>query len=235
MTKPLKLSTPALTTIGPESSSRGGNRTQRVGQAVSHLMRASTTRSTPVLAENCCVLAGYRATYTPPEQPERVRGKIDSKLRATIQELADGSVRWPLLLLGEAGSGKTCAALCMIDLFGGWYVTLPELCALVIRAQQGELSWSSGYRRFESDIWSAWRRARLVVVDEVGARTTVSDHHYETIKYALDIRQGKPAVFITNHLLVAVLAGLYGDPIGSRLGSGTQEWLKGDRRVNRES
>ena len=235
MTEQSKPSTQASTTIGPESSSQRGNRIQRVGQAVSKLSRASTTESTPVLAENCCVLTGYRATYTPPEQPERVRGQIDPALRATIQELADGSVRWPLLLLGEAGSGKTCAALCMIDLFGGWYVTLPELCALVIRAQQGELSWSSGYRRFESDIWSAWRRARLVVVDEIGARTTVSDHHCETIKHALDIRQGKPAVFISNHLLVADLAKLYDDPISSRLASGTQVWLTGDRRVNRES
>ena len=85
------------------------------------------------------------------------------------------------------------------------------------------------------DIWDAWRNAHLVVLDEVGARDKVSDHHRETIKYALDHRQGKPAVVISNHLTVTHFAGLYGDPIASRLASGTQAWLKGDRRVDRES
>ena len=189
----------------------------------------------PVLAENCCALNGHVSMYKPPDQPNRVVAQIDTKLCDTIQGAIDGRLRWPLLLLGEAGSGKTCAALCMIDKFGGWYITLPELCALIIQAQQGQLSWSSGFRRFESDIWSAWRNAHLVVLDEIGARATVSDHHYETIKYAMDHRQGKPAVFISNHEKVSDLAGLYGDPISSRLASGTQEWLKGDRRVDRES
>ena len=192
------------------------------------------TTSTVRLAEGCCVLAGRAPLYAPPKQPERNRDGIEPALRGTIQDLTNGLRPWPLLLLGEAGSGKTCAALCMIDVFGGWYTSLPELCDLLITAQKGELAYSSGHRRFTEDVWSAWRNAHLVVLDEIGARDKVSDHHYETLKWAMDRREGQPAVFISNHEKLSELGHLYDDRIASRLSSGTPVWLKGDRRVKRD-
>lgn len=179
------------------------------------------------------MLAGGVPLYGPPDQPERTRDRITSRLRDAIQDVVNARCPWPLVLLGEAGSGKTCAALCMIDAFGGWYTTLPELCDLLARAQQGELTYSSGYRRFVADVWDDWRNAHLVVLDEIGARDRVTDHHYETLKFAIDRREGRPAVFASNHQTFKALGLLYDDRIASRLSSGTPVWLKGDRRVSK--
>ena len=191
------------------------------------------TGSTPRLAEGCCVLAGQVPLYAPPDRPVRERDGIEPTLRSTIQGVVNGLRPWPLVLLGEAGSGKTCAGLCMIDAFGGWYITLPELCEMTISAQQGTLTWPSGYRRTTWEVWDAWHNAHLVILDEIGARDKVSDHHYETLKWAMDRREGCPAVFITNHETFKELGGLYDDRIASRLSSGTPVWLKGDRRVSK--
>jgi DNA replication protein DnaC len=162
----------------------------------------------------------------------RDRDLIEPSLRAAIRACVEGTQPWPLAILGEAGSGKTCAGLCVIDHYGGWYVTLPELCELVIGAQQGTLTWPSGHKRTVHEIWGDWRVANVTVLDEVGTRTNVSDHHYEVFKRALDVREGRPAVVISN-LTMSELATCYDNRIASRLSAGTVHTCSGDRRMEK--
>lgn len=187
----------------------------------------------PPLPEGCVRLEGCQPMFAPPNKLRQLEG-IDAKHRSAIRAVVEGKAPWPLLLTGEAGSGKTCAALCMIDAFGGWYLTVTQLTEMLIAAQQGRLQWSSGYARTVEEIWTAWERAHLTVLDELGGRK-VSDFHYETVKRCLDLREGRPAVFISN-LDIDHLIGpeLYDDRIASRLAGGSVIETTGDRRVERE-
>lgn len=123
-------------------------------------------------------------------------------------------------MLGPAGVGKTCAALALVDVAGGWYYTVPELCEMFIDAQQGRLEKST------SRIWGELEKSHLVAIDELGARDRVSDHHYDTIKRLLDKREGRPLVAISN-LPLKRLAQLYDDRLASRLACGTVLTVEG--------
>ena len=72
------------------------------------------------LPEGCARLTDYRPMFAPPKK-YRDRNRIAPHLRTVIRELAAGERRWPLLIYGEEGSGKSCAGLCVIDTYGGWY------------------------------------------------------------------------------------------------------------------
>lgn len=148
----------------------------------------------------------------------------------TIDCCAAGN-RWPLVYHGNVGAGKTCAALCLLDVVANYsrYTTVNRLCADVIDVQQGRVEYVS-----ENEFWSRWREVKgLVVVDEIGARERVSDHHYDCVKRAIDEREGKPALFITN-LSLDEIASVYDARIASRLAGGTVIKFAGpDRRVKR--
>lgn len=181
------------------------------------------------LTEGCMVLQGPFPTYSPPDK-DRVPEQIAGDVRELIRSATAGNQPWPLLFAGDVGSGKTCAALCMIDRFGGWYITLGDLLSMLIEAQNDRLTWSSGHKRTVRDIWAAWEQANLVILDEIGARNQVSDHHYENLKRAIDLREGGPAVFVSN-LDLGGLASVYDDRIASRLAAGTEVRFVGDRRI----
>ena len=169
----------------------------------------------------------------PTEPPWRSRHGIAAYVKQAIVDCARGHTPWPLLFHGEAGSGKTCAGLCVVDHYGGWYQELPEWCVRLIEARLGESRNSAGYRVWTSELWSYWRGTNLCVLDEVGTRETVSDHHFETLKKCLDLRLGKPLIVISNHGLKA-LAHIYDDRIASRLSAGTIVEFEGDRRNRKE-
>ncbi len=181
--------------------------------------------------DGCCILGPGRLRY-PDDMPDRERtvDKVAIDLRDVIRDLIQGRKPWPLFLHGEAGSGKTCAALALLDWAGGWYLELPELCRRLIDAQQDRLTWSTGAQRTERDLWAAWGQVSLAVLDEIGTRERISDHHYEVLKRAIDLREGCPAIFISNLSLDAVY-DQYDDRIASRLASGTSFAAKGDRRL----
>ncbi|MDM8008614.1 MAG: hypothetical protein QUV05_20945 [Phycisphaerae bacterium] len=140
---------------------------------------------------------------------------------------------WPLFIFGGVGTGKTCACLCLLDAAGGGchFKTFPELCNDIIAAGKGDL-WNdnTGYRMSVHDYWHVWRNSRLTVLDEIGARQQVSDFAYETLKLAIDTREGKCCVF-TSNIGPDDLARIYDDRIASRLTTGTVLELGGaDRR-----
>lgn len=132
---------------------------------------------------------------------------------------------WPLVLLGPAGLGKSSAALCLLDVAGGWYFEMSELCEIFIHAQQRAIEMTT------RSLWERLEKTSLVVVDDMGAREKVSDHHYEIAKRLLDKRENHPLVCISNHNLER-LSQLYDDRLASRLAYGTVLTIAGkDRRL----
>lgn len=161
---------------------------------------------------------------------------IDPALRTAIRAAVLAETPWPLVVHGPAGCGKTCAALCVLDHAGGEYHTAAGLCETIIRAQQGRLEWSHegrGGMLWPEQFWRKLAAASLVVLDELGSRERVSDHHYECVKRVLDDRAGKPLIVLSN-LGLEKIASLYDDRIASRLAAGTVVRMEGDdRRLQR--
>ena len=161
-------------------------------------------------------------------------GKVD---RAVWDQACDCAVDggpWPLVFVGDVGTGKTCAALCLLD----WvsksrkYYTVPDLCDELIAVQNGHREYGQRKDTLVS-WWERWREAACCAVDELGSRTKVSDFQYESVKRAIDLREDRPAVFISN-LSLDELAKVYDDRIASRLAGGTVIHFTGDdRRIAR--
>lgn len=165
---------------------------------------------------------------------DRSPGLIPEVLRREIRGCVNGDAPWPLVAVGSAGTGKTCAGLCLVDFAGGEYHTANGLCALLIQSQQGRLDYvfeGRGGTLWPEKLWQRIAGAALVVLDELGGRDRVSDHHYETVKTLVDIRHGKP-LMVSSNLGLAEIEALYDDRIASRLSAGTVVRLDGkDRRL----
>lgn len=79
--------------------------------------------------------------------------------------------------------------------------------------------------------WGWLSGRNLIVLDELGCRGLVSDHHYEAVKRLLDERHGKPLIVIANTDLAGI-ERLYDDRVASRLSAGTVVSVAGkDRRT----
>lgn len=162
---------------------------------------------------------------------EREIGRVDRALVGILRRLVAGLAPWPLFLHGRAGTGKTMAALCLLDHCGDQqtlqhspdtrYLTTPELCRMLAKADHGGvmLPCRCHYLSPES-LWERLAGERITVLDEIGARAVVSDHHYESLKRYTDCRDFKPAVYISN-LSPERLVEIYDDRVASRLCAGT--------------
>jgi len=89
-------------------------------------------------------------------QPDRARevDRIPKQIREAFRGVLTWHKPWPITLLGEAGRGKTSAALCMCDLIRtACYFTHLQLVDAV----------------FEEDkrIWDAISQKQLVVIDDI--------------------------------------------------------------------
>lgn len=169
-----------------------------------------------------------------PEIKRSVAG-IDQGLRDVIRKLVTGESPWPLFLHGPAGSGKTCAGLCLLDHSCGLYYTASRLCDDYALSKGGKFYYvregHSSAVCWPQSFWGMISFAGLVVLDEIGCRDRVTDHHYEAIQGVLDNRAFKPLVCISNHDLDA-LGRIYDDRITSRIARGTVIELQGrDRRL----
>ena len=143
---------------------------------------------------------------------------IFGEARSAIRRCVAGASPWPLVFWGRPGSGKTCAALCLLDSVGGLtvYRTLGDACDELIQAMNGELTWGE-YKASPKAWWEKWETARLAVLDELAIKDKTSDHEYQTVKRAIDLRYGKPLVLISNHSPGTI----YDERISSRMQAGT--------------
>lgn len=198
----------------------------------SALQRISTPTSEPRSTATLRLQPVPTVRHLPTVQ--RNVAEISGTVRTAIRLLVSGQSPWPLVLHGSAGTGKTCAGLALLDYAEGEYHTAAGLCASLIQVQQGGVTWESEGRSGDVTPEMFWRqigRAPLLVLDELGSRERVSDFAYETIKRAIDDRQGKPLMVLSNFGLDRI-EQLYDDRIASRLASGTVVRLEGkDRRL----
>lgn len=159
----------------------------------------------------------------------RDREKLATHLRDAVKSCMEGKSPWPLFVHGECGSGKTCAALCVLDFVGrGIYLTVEEWVEMCDEARKGRLQFSSGYKRTLSELREAYKNAPMVVLDELGNRK-LPDRDYTNLHWAIDVREGKPLVCCSNENLSEIVK-IYDDRIASRLRGGTVVFLEGDRR-----
>ncbi len=183
----------------------------------------------------CCKIIHCRPPRNLPKG-DRSRSLITKLLREAIIKLAAGESPWPLLIHGDVGSGKTCAALCMVEHYGGYFTTFAKFHARLRQAMAGELQSPiaegvGGYRIYETQVWAEWKTANLAVIDDFGSRKA-TDFQYDTLKQAIEERQCKPTVYTSNFTLEEI-SQAFDDRISSRLSAGTTIKLKGDRRLHR--
>jgi DNA replication protein DnaC len=171
-------------------------------------------------------------------QPNIVRAmdKVAPEIRDALRGCAMGEKPWPLLLTGNVGAGKTCAALALLDFVTGvtFYYTVADLCAYCVEIQQGRVRddrWRGDEKMTGTIFWVRWTGAELCVLDELGQRQQVSDFNFDTTKKAIDLREGKPLVIVSN-LDGEEIASVYDERIASRCVSGTVVSVTGrDRRL----
>ncbi len=206
--------------------------------------RISTTDGTEILNADaaCKALPVY-----PPNSTRRAgtrrdvardRDKIYPPVRAEINRVLTGQAPWPLFIYGPVGSGKTCAALCMLDAVEGHgvFYDANELRELVHQASFGDLRDDDGVaarpRKVNVvEVWRGWWLARLAVLDDIGVKSSVSDFALSTIKRAIDHRNGRPLV-ITSNRTPTQIQEMYDDRVASRCVAGTVVKMPGgDRRV----
>lgn len=157
----------------------------------------------------------------------RTLGDNDADLLDAFRLLVTGEKPWPLFVTGKPGRGKTCGALSLLDhATSGIYLTTNDLVGrrmASFKLSEPDTVWDT--------LFNVEKRA-LVVVDELGTRTTISDTHYECIQQACDYRQGYPLILISN-LSLSEIEQRYDDRIASRCAAGTVVELKGiDRRAD---
>lgn len=161
---------------------------------------------------------------------------IPPGLLKVIKSCSEGESPWPLFLFGSTGTGKTCAALVMLDWAGGEYFEATRMSE-----DHNDTKFGRYEERLPSGgVWTptakGWRLARLempalLVVDELGIRERASQAQYEIVKYVLDLREGRPLVCISN-MTGPELEQVYDARIVSRLGAGTIfDCSGGDRRL----
>jgi len=159
---------------------------------------------------------------------------IEPALREAIRALVSAQAPWPLFLYGRTGTGKTCAALCLLDHSGGEYWTAARLTDDLNSALFGRLvcrGESGSSNVWPEQIWDRIKRTPLMVLDELGQRDKVSGAHYDVVKRVLDERQDRPLLVLSN-LDIKGIDTLYDERVSSRLGAGTIVQLRGrDRRV----
>ncbi len=205
------------------------------------LARQGSTTTSPRSASKALSLSAEPKKIIASEK-NRTVAKIPESLRAAIRSLVKGDSPWPLFVHGPAGTGKTCAALCLLDyvqqseVFASGYYTTSGLCETVIRSQAGRLDWyceGRGGIIWPEKFWEHFAGLRLAVLDEIGSRERVSDHHYECVKRVIDDRSGQPLILLSN-LTLAQIAQVYDDRLASRMAGGTVLKLEGpDMRLQR--
>lgn len=149
---------------------------------------------------------------------------VDAELQRVFRNLCLGKIRWPLLIWGDTGRGKTAAILAMCD------ITVDA----AFRTMDGFIESLLGVGTAGS-WWETIQERELLVVDELLGRDEVRSVEVDAIKKVLDIREQyrqRVGVYVTNHPPGRLRArDMYGERMYSRLTCGTVFELTGsDRR-----
>lgn len=185
----------------------------------SKLSWVSTSDRPPATACRCDVNRRPRPLARPAHH--RTREGMRNDLRSMCRALAAGALPWPLYLWSRGpGSGKTSAALVMLDHYGPCEVSdyppdvedlmygFADFAALpgIFRAAEQRRVYVSPARTIQTmwpaDIWGHIRRAKLLVLDDLrrpsDREMRLGDDHYGVLKRVLDERVGKPLIVTSN-------------------------------------
>lgn len=189
-------------------------------QVISSLLSpASTPDQTPMLAYK--LVARPQVRRVRPTHP-RSQEEILPDLRQQLLNIANGSLAWPLYLWSPGpGSGKTCAALSMLDNYGSGnchgggsdvseflggfadFASLPELFRMAEQKRLYTTTASDGCQTvYLSDLWAFVRTDKLLVLDDLrkpsDREQRLGEDHFGILKRILDLRIGKPLIITSN-------------------------------------
>lgn len=160
--------------------------------------------------------------YDLPGLPPHDREQINPQVRDVLRECMYGQSPWPCTLIGPAGTGKTCAALCVIECYAQrWAVQANDLAA---RLRRAILDGADG------ELWQQITDMDIMLLDDIGVRERVTDTAYDAVYQTIERRHGRPLI-VTSNLGMDDLGRRYDDRVVSRLSGGTWVVLEqGDRR-----
>jgi predicted ATPase len=187
---------------------------------------------------------------------QRSLAGINPDLRAVIRRLVSGESPWPLYLWGPAGTGKTSAALCVLDhcgvqrkstarddtittdmLFG--YTEVRSLTGLRISADKGGccpvFAHSEKYSAWPAII-DHWKKIPVAVIDEIGVGGYAADFRLDSLLEVLNTRCSDPVkpLIVTSNVEPRQIEADYDDRVASRILAGTVYHVAGDdRRIRR--
>lgn len=165
---------------------------------------------------------------------------VDPPLRETVLAAARDK-RWPLVLAGTTGSGKSCLAALLATRVPHWrFIECSELLTAIMTcrtsdaktAQMHAMNGTGMIERSETEIMSWCENAPILVLDDVGTRQ-LSEAQADALLRVINSRMGKPLVITTN-CTESQLRDHIGERIVSRLMVGARYRLKSvDRRVQK--
>ena len=212
------------------------------------LQKASTTTST----------RGLRPLQVRKEPEIRARpdikrslAEVPADLRAKIRALVSGKLPWPLYLFGDAGTGKTCASLVMLDHCGSdafakscsdpirpWlagFIDVRSIAGVKINTDKGKYRWGDEDRE-EAARWDRLMkvvfRRPLVVFEEIGVGREAADFRLDVLLEVLEQRANDPVrpFVVTTNIKPSELATIYDDRVADRILCGTIHRMEGQSR-----
>jgi hypothetical protein len=182
----------------------------------------------------------------------RELAEVPDDARGILRDLVAGKRSWPLYLHGKAGTGKTSAALVMLDhtrtvgtatvsadIADWWagFVDVRNIVRIKLGLERNPGQWSrsdgtSGPVSWES-LLSRFAAAPLIVMDEIGSgQSGPSDFPMNTLLEVLDRRANNPVkpFVVTSNLNPNELAKVYDDRVADRVLCGTVFQFSGNSR-----
>lgn len=165
-----------------------------------------------------------------------------------------GELPWPLYLFGDAGTGKTCASLVMldhmgVDALGGrltscseplrpWlagFIDVRSIAGIKISTDKGRYRWGDK----DGDETARWDRllriiARrpLVVLEELGVGREAADFKLDSLLEVLDHLANEPVrpFVVTSNMKPSEIASVYDDRVADRILCGTVHKMIGQSK-----
>lgn len=170
------------------------------------------------------------------------KNKIDPDVLRKIRGLKE-TQKWPLVLSGDTGTGKTMAAACLYASYPAlpmWHRADDLLLSMAVGRTGGvqvdQVNEYSEVVRREIPFPKFVNRVTsccCLFLDDLGVRKP-TDSMQAALFDLLEWRLGKPLVITTNLTKAAQIAELFDDRIASRMIAGTRITLRGaDRRTMR--
>lgn len=180
---------------------------------------------------------------------------MSPEVRTIFRDLLTGVAPWPLYLFGPAGTGKTSAAMVLLDHCGpvprddleadtparlrNWlagYADVRALPGLKLDCDRGRLHWAGGGPASWDKLLAAAGRVPLFVLDEIAVGGEHGDFRLDTLLEVVDVRAGDPVrpFVVTGNARPADLPRLYDDRVADRVLAGTVLKVDGaSRRTGR--